>query len=181
MLPGRAVVAAGAVGGGAAPDALVAARAVAMLLRGRMVASRAVARRAAVFAMLLIVAMLVFASRAVVTAAPIACASAVSAFRAHDAFLSTAVVYHNSNWCDEENMATWRKWARQATTPLSYQPDPKRFHSTTTASTRKPSYFDSYCNSIIFTYLHKIRAVPEGTAQPSPQPTCQTKTLTTTS
>ncbi len=97
MLAGRAVDAAGAVGGGAAPDALVAARAVAMLLRGRMIASRAVARRAAVFAMLLVVAMLVFAGGAVVTAAAVTRASAVSAFRAHDAFLSTAVVYHNSS------------------------------------------------------------------------------------
>ena len=42
MLPGRAVVAARAVGGGAAPDAFVAAGAVAVLLRGRMVAARAV-------------------------------------------------------------------------------------------------------------------------------------------
>ena len=42
MLTGRAVVAAGAVGGGAAPNALVAAGAVAVLLRGRMVAARAV-------------------------------------------------------------------------------------------------------------------------------------------
>ena len=37
MLPGRAVITAGAVGGGAAPDALVAAGAVAVLLRGQMV------------------------------------------------------------------------------------------------------------------------------------------------
>ena len=85
MLPGRAVVAAGAVGGGAAPDALVAAGTVAVLLRGRMVAARAVARRAAPFAMLLVVAMLVLAGGAVVAAASVACASAVSAFRAHDA------------------------------------------------------------------------------------------------
>ena len=85
MPPGRAVVAAGAVGGGAAPDALVAAWAVAVLLRGRMVAARAVARRAAPFAMLLVVAMLVLAGGAVVAAASVACASAVSAFRAHDA------------------------------------------------------------------------------------------------
>ena len=44
MLAGRAVVAARAIGGGTAPDALVAAGAVAVLLRGRMVAARAVAR-----------------------------------------------------------------------------------------------------------------------------------------
>ena len=42
MPPSRAVVAARAVGGGAAPDALVAAGAVAVLLRGRMVAAQAV-------------------------------------------------------------------------------------------------------------------------------------------
>ena len=49
--------------------------------------------------MLLVVAMLVFAGRAVVAAAAIARASAVSAFRAHDAFLSTAVVYHSLSGC----------------------------------------------------------------------------------
>ena len=48
MLAGRAVVAAGAVGGGAAPDAFVAARAVAVLARGRMDATQAVARASAV-------------------------------------------------------------------------------------------------------------------------------------
>ena len=42
MSSGRAVDAAGAGGGGTAPDALVAAGAVAVLLRGRMVAARAV-------------------------------------------------------------------------------------------------------------------------------------------
>ena len=50
MLSGRAVDATGAVGGGAAPDALVAARAVAVLARGRVDATRAVARRSAVSA-----------------------------------------------------------------------------------------------------------------------------------
>ena len=45
--------------------------------------TRTVAGRAAVFAMLLIVAMFMFADGAVVTAAPIARASAVSAFRTH--------------------------------------------------------------------------------------------------
>ncbi len=61
VLPGGAVVAAGAVGGGAAPDALVAAGAVAVLLRGRVVAARTVARRAAPFAVFLVVAVLVLA------------------------------------------------------------------------------------------------------------------------
>ena len=91
MLSGWAVVTAGAVGGGAAPDALVAAGAVAVLLRGRMVAARAVARRAAVFAMLLVVAMFMLTGGAVVAAAPIARASAVSAFRTH-LFPPTAIV-----------------------------------------------------------------------------------------
>ena len=102
MPPSRAVVAARAVGGGAAPDALVAAGAVAVLLRGRMVAARAVARRAAVFAMLLVIAMFMLAGGAVVTAASIARASAVSAFHSHYAFLSTALVYHNSDGCGEK-------------------------------------------------------------------------------
>ena len=48
-----------------------------------MVAARAVARRAAVFAMFLVIAMLVLAGGAVVAAAPIARASAVSAFCVH--------------------------------------------------------------------------------------------------
>ena len=42
--------------------------------------------------------------RTVVAAAPVARASAVSAFRAHDAFLSTALVYHNSGRGGGENM-----------------------------------------------------------------------------
>ena len=54
-----------------------------MLLRGRMVAARAVARRAAPFAMLLIVAMLVLLRRTVITAATVTRASAMPAFRAH--------------------------------------------------------------------------------------------------
>ena len=43
MLAGGAVDAAGAVGGGTAPDALVAARAVAVLTRGGVDAPRAIA------------------------------------------------------------------------------------------------------------------------------------------
>ena len=42
MLPGWAVDAAGAIGGGAAPDALVAAWAMAVLARGRVDAARSV-------------------------------------------------------------------------------------------------------------------------------------------
>ena len=58
VLSGWAVDAAGAVGGGAAPDALVAARTMAVLARGRVDASGTVARRSAPFAVLLVVAML---------------------------------------------------------------------------------------------------------------------------
>ena len=43
MLPGRAVDAAGAVGGGTAPDALVAAGTVAVLARRGMDATRTIA------------------------------------------------------------------------------------------------------------------------------------------
>ena len=57
MLPGWAVDAAGAVGGGAAPDALVAAWAVAVLASGRVDASGTVASRTAPFAVLLVIAM----------------------------------------------------------------------------------------------------------------------------
>ena len=117
MLPCRAVVTAGAVGGGAAPDALVAAGAVAVLLRGRMVAARAVARRPAVFAMLLVVAMLVFAGRAVVTAASVAHTSAVSAFRAHDAFLSTARSIPQFRWVWQENERGACRWAHLRNSP----------------------------------------------------------------
>ena len=60
MLAGRAVDAGGAVGCGAAPDALVGAGAVAVLARGRVDACGAVARRAAPFTVLLVVAMLMF-------------------------------------------------------------------------------------------------------------------------
>ena len=52
--------------------------------------------------MLLVVAMLMFAGGAVVTAAAVTRASAVSAFRAHDAFLSSALVYHNLGGCGGE-------------------------------------------------------------------------------
>ena len=62
MLAGRAVDAAGAVGGGTAPDALVGAGAVAVLARGRVDAPRAIAR-----------------------------AAAISAFRAHVAYYSTVL------------------------------------------------------------------------------------------
>ena len=54
--------------------------------------------------MLLVIAMFMLAGGAVVAATPIARAAAVSAFRAHDAFLSTALVYHNSGRGGGENM-----------------------------------------------------------------------------
>ena len=63
MLAGRAVDATGAVGGGAAPDALVAARAVAVLARGGVDAPRAIARRAAPLAVLLVVAVFMLPRR----------------------------------------------------------------------------------------------------------------------
>ena len=83
MLAGRAVDAAGAVGGGAAPDALVAAGAVAVLARGRVDATRTIARRAAPLAVLLVVAVLVLSCRTMYAARTVARASAVSAFRTH--------------------------------------------------------------------------------------------------
>ncbi len=60
VLPGRAVDAAGAVGSGAAPDALVGAGAMAVLARGRVDASGTVARRTAPFAVLLVIAVFMF-------------------------------------------------------------------------------------------------------------------------
>ena len=63
MLAGRAVDATGAVGGGATPDALVAPGAVAVLARGGVDAPRTIARRAAPFAVLLVVAVLVLPRR----------------------------------------------------------------------------------------------------------------------
>ena len=95
MFPGRAVDAAGAVGGGAAPDALVAAGAVAVLARGRVDAARAIARRAAPLAVLLVVAVLMLPRGRMDAARAVARTSAISAFRTHDACLSTALVYHN--------------------------------------------------------------------------------------
>ena len=50
MLAGGAVDVPGAVGGGATPDALVGAGAVAVLTSGRMDAPRAIARTAAISA-----------------------------------------------------------------------------------------------------------------------------------
>ena len=83
MLSSRAVDAAGTIGCGAAPDALVTARAVAVLARGRVDAARAVARRTAPFTVLLVVAMLVLARGRVDATRAVARRSAVSAFRTH--------------------------------------------------------------------------------------------------
>ena len=59
MLPGRTVDAAGAVGGGAAPDAFVGAGAMAVLASWRVDASGTVARRTAPFAVFLVIAVFV--------------------------------------------------------------------------------------------------------------------------
>ena len=83
MFPGRAVNAARAIGGGAAPDALVAAGAVTVLARGGMDASGTITRRAAPLAVLLVVAMFVLPRGRMDTARAVACATAVSAFRIH--------------------------------------------------------------------------------------------------
>ena len=60
VLSGRAVDAAGAVGSGAAPDALVGAGAMAVLASRRVDASGTVARRTAPFAVLLVIAVFMF-------------------------------------------------------------------------------------------------------------------------
>ena len=83
MPSGRAVDAAGAIRGGAAPDALVGAWAVAVLARGRVDAAGAVARATAPFAALLVVAMLMLARGGMDAARAVARAAAVSAFRTH--------------------------------------------------------------------------------------------------
>ena len=56
VLPSRTVDTTGTVGCGAAPDALVAAGAMAVLARGAMEAPRTVAWRATPFAVLLVIA-----------------------------------------------------------------------------------------------------------------------------
>jgi len=81
MLPGRAVVAAGAGRLRPAPDALAIARPVAVLAGGRMVAPRAVANRAAPLAARGIVAMLVLAGRRVMASRAITRRTAVPALR----------------------------------------------------------------------------------------------------
>ena len=63
MLVGGAVDAAGAVGGGTAPDALVGAGAVAVLARGGVDTPRTIARRAAPFAVLLVIAVFMLPRR----------------------------------------------------------------------------------------------------------------------
>ena len=75
--------AAGAVRGRAAPDALVRARAVAVLARGGMDTPRTVGRRATPLAVLLIVTMLVLPRRTVNTARAVTCRPAMPAFRTH--------------------------------------------------------------------------------------------------
>ena len=79
----RAVDAAGAGRGRAAPDAFVRARAVAVLARGGMDTPRTVGRRAAPLTVLLIVTMLVLPRRTVNTARSVARRPAMPAFRTH--------------------------------------------------------------------------------------------------
>lgn len=83
-MPARgAVDAAGAGRGRTAPDALVRARAVAVLARGGMDTPRTVGRRAAPLAVLLIVTMLVLPRRAVDAPRSVARRPAMPAFRTH--------------------------------------------------------------------------------------------------
>ena len=83
-MPARgAVDAAGAGRGRATPDALVRARAVAVLARRGMDAARTVRRRTAPLAVLLVVTMLVLPRRAVDATRPVARRPAMSAFRTH--------------------------------------------------------------------------------------------------
>ena len=63
MTASRGVDAAGAVGRRTAPDALVAAGAVAMLTRWGMDTTRAITRRTAPFAVLLVVAVFMLSRR----------------------------------------------------------------------------------------------------------------------
>ena len=83
MLASRTVDAAGAVGSRAAPDALVAAGAVAVLARGGVDASGAVARRSAPFTVLLVVAVLVLPRGGMDASRAVARRSAVSALCTH--------------------------------------------------------------------------------------------------
>ena len=83
MLSGRAVDAAGTIGGGAAPDTLVAARAVPVQPIRTIRATMSVAGRTAPFAVLLVVAMLMKPIRAVCASVPVARRTAMSAFCRH--------------------------------------------------------------------------------------------------
>ena len=83
-MPARgAVDAAGAGRGRAAPDALVRARAVAVLARRGVNAPRTIGRRAAPLAVLLVVTMLVLPRGAVDTTRTVARRPTMSAFRTH--------------------------------------------------------------------------------------------------
>ena len=83
MPPSGAVDATGAVRGRAAPDALVRARAVAVLALRGMDAPRAVGQRTAPLAVLLVITMFVLARRAVNAPRTITRRPAISAFRTH--------------------------------------------------------------------------------------------------
>ena len=83
MPTGWAVDAAGAVGGRAAPNALVRAGAMPMLARRRMKAAQTVGRRTAPLAVFLVVSMLMLARGQVNAPAPVTRRSAMSAFSCH--------------------------------------------------------------------------------------------------
>lgn len=91
VLTRRAVVTPGAVGGRAAPNALVRAGTMTMLPRGRIIAPRAIRRRPAIFAVLLIIAMLVLTRRAVITPRAIGRRPTISTFRTHTEYYTKAL------------------------------------------------------------------------------------------
>ena len=92
MPAGGAVGTAEAGRGRAAPDALVRARAVAVLARRGMGAPEAIGRRAAPLAVLLVVTVLVLLRRAVAASEAVTRRTAMSAFRTHAIFLLTSFI-----------------------------------------------------------------------------------------
>ena len=88
----RRVEAAGAVGRGTAPDALVRARPVTVLARGGMEASGTVACRAAPFAALLVFPVFMLSARTVQASGTIAYRTAMSAFRRHNDFPFAGII-----------------------------------------------------------------------------------------
>ena len=119
VLASRAVDASCAVGGGAAPDALVCAWSVAVLARGRVNARGAVARRAAPFAVLLVVTVLVLPRWRMYASRAIARATAISAFRTHEVSFGCHELYHNPAHHVTRNMHD-HHWARWGDTPMAH-------------------------------------------------------------